>query len=182
MVDAKPKQPVGARKPRVCFVAAAALVLVGSWAAAAGAQTNDTTITGRVTVSDGDTIRFGRMRVRLWGIDAPERSQTCGSSAAGERSRAAMVRLAEGRAAVCSLRDVDRDNRPVAVCSVGGRDLGAAIVAEGWAWDFRRYSQGAYARQEAEAREARRGVHSMQCEAPWDWRERRRRESKARAR
>lgn len=29
------------------------------------------------TVTDGDTIRFGDKRVRLWGIDAPELHQAC---------------------------------------------------------------------------------------------------------
>lgn len=150
------------------------LAAAGALDRPASAQSDDTVITGRASVSDGDTLRFGKMRVRLWGIDAPERTQICGAAPAGESSRAAMTRLAEGRAVVCTLRDVDRDNRPVAVCTTGGRDLGAELVEEGWAWDFRRYSHGAYARQEADARQARRGVHALQCELPWDWRARRR--------
>lgn len=150
------------------------LAVAGVASRPASAQSDETTISGRASVSDGDTLRFGRMRVRLWGIDAPERTQLCGAAAAGESSRAAMSRLAEGRPVVCSLRDVDRDNRPVAVCTAGGRDLGAALVEQGWAWDFRRYSHGAYARQESEARQARRGVHALSCELPWDWRARHR--------
>lgn len=162
--------------------AAIALAAIAACAlGAASAQSQQTIISGRASVSDGDTLRFGRLRVRLWGIDAPERSQTCATAQAGESARTAMMRLAEGRAVQCALRDVDRDNRPVAVCTADGRDLGAALVAEGWAWDFRRYSGGAYAREEASARADRRGVHAMNCELPWDWRERRRREHVARS-
>jgi endonuclease YncB( thermonuclease family) len=28
-------------------------------------------------VSDGDTVKFGRQRVRLFGIDAPEKAEPC---------------------------------------------------------------------------------------------------------
>ena len=33
-------------------------------------------ITGPATITDGDTLRIGRERIRLFGIDAPEMSQT----------------------------------------------------------------------------------------------------------
>lgn len=32
---------------------------------------------GRATVIDGDTLEVAGVRVRLWGIDAPESRQTC---------------------------------------------------------------------------------------------------------
>lgn len=35
------------------------------------------TIVGRASVVDGDTIDIGKVRVRLQGVDAPERSQRC---------------------------------------------------------------------------------------------------------
>ena len=34
-------------------------------------------LAGEAKVTDGDTIRIGDTRIRLWGIDAPERRQTC---------------------------------------------------------------------------------------------------------
>jgi hypothetical protein len=59
------------------------LALIVLWAAAvpAFAQTDsDTNGTGTshgFAVSDGDTVKFGRQRVRLFGIDAPEKTQPC---------------------------------------------------------------------------------------------------------
>jgi endonuclease YncB( thermonuclease family) len=46
----------------------------------------------------------------------------------------------------------------VAVCRVGGRDIGAELVREGWALDYRRYSGGAYAADQAAARAERAGL------------------------
>jgi endonuclease YncB( thermonuclease family) len=34
-------------------------------------------LSGTARVIDGDTIAIGNTRIRLWGIDAPEREQTC---------------------------------------------------------------------------------------------------------
>lgn len=174
----------GAGKPWSVVLAIAAIVLVAFGIAycsnQASAQSASTTITGVPTVSDGDTLRFQRMRVRLWGIDAPEDDQMCGSVNVGDQSHDAMERLVEGRQTTCVLRDVDRNNRPVAICTVEGRDVGAALVEQGWAWDFRQYSNGAYAAQQRAAQSARRGVHAMRCELPWDLRARLRREAQQR--
>lgn len=44
-------------------------------------------VTGRAYITDGDTIRIGDTRVRLFGLDAPERAQQCerdGSATAAE--------------------------------------------------------------------------------------------------
>ena len=55
------------------------LALIVPWIAAVPAfaqtdsDTNGTGISHRFAVSDGDTVKFGRQRVRLFGIDAPEK-------------------------------------------------------------------------------------------------------------
>ena len=58
-----------------------ALILLCTATAPALAQTDsDTSGTGNshgFAVSDGDTVKFGRHRVRFFGIDAPERGQPC---------------------------------------------------------------------------------------------------------
>ena len=47
----------------------------------ASAQTDNDTVRSaskpRFQVVDGDTVRFGSQLVRLFGIDAPEKAQTC---------------------------------------------------------------------------------------------------------
>ena len=59
------------------------LALIALWIPAAPAFAQaDSDINGTGTshgfsVSDGDTVKFGRQRVRLFGIDAPEKGQPC---------------------------------------------------------------------------------------------------------
>ena len=130
-------------------------------------------VSGRASVIDGDTIEVGGDRIRLHGIDAPESAQTC--LAAGERwrcgrraTRALRDRIANGTVA-CEERGQGRYGRTVAVCRLGGSDLNAWMVLEGWALAYRRYSTE-YVAEEASAKAARRGVWRGDFVAPWDWR------------
>ncbi len=73
----------------------------------------------QANVIDGDTIRIDGVRVRLFGIDAPERGQP-GSREATEHLR----RLIGRERPVCKSVDYDKRNeRPVMLCSVRGGDL-----------------------------------------------------------
>ena len=38
---------------------------------------NDKTISGKAKVIDGDTIKINKKKIRLFGIDAPEKKQIC---------------------------------------------------------------------------------------------------------
>ena len=69
----------------------------------------------------------------------------------------------------CERRDTDRYGRMVAVCRAGTVDIGEQMVAEGWAVAFVRYS-AAYVGQEAEARQARRGLWAGRFRMPREWR------------
>ena len=124
-------------------------------------------------VVDGDTIRVGGVTWRLWGIDAPESRQECDGWPAGRLATSRLQELVSGRSVTCEAKATDRYGRTVGVCFAGGVDLGAAMVREGWALAFVRYSRD-YARQEELARAERVGVHGRACEAPWDWRARQR--------
>lgn len=153
--------------------AAAALVagLAGFGAGEAYAQS----LTGRASVVDADTLEIQGQRVRLWGIDAVESSQTCGTvGACGRKAAFALQDLVGQRPVSCLQKDVDRYGRVVATCSVGGQDLGGWIVAQGWAVDYTRYSKGAYKRQEAAAAAARRGAHAGTFQNPSEYRRERR--------
>jgi len=89
---------------------------------------------------DGDTIDADGVRIRLWGIDAPERDQTCGSLEAGSMATAALSRIIGSGPVTCEAVDSDRYGRTVATCSVAGAAIGGSMVQAGWAWDYARYS------------------------------------------
>jgi endonuclease YncB( thermonuclease family) len=122
------------------------------------------------SVVDGDTIRIGAARFRLWGIDAPEARQTCADGwQAGAAASRALGAFMEGRAITCEPRGQDRYGRTIALCRADGRDLGAEMVRAGMALAFTRYSAD-YVSDEAKAKAAGVGVHAHACAPPWEWR------------
>lgn len=88
---------------------------------------------------DGDTFKADGQRIRLWGIDAPERSEIGGTQAT-----LALQGLLD-RGFTCTLVDMDRYGRTVAICLLDdGTDIACALVAMGHARDWPRYSGGRY--------------------------------------
>jgi endonuclease YncB( thermonuclease family) len=160
------------------LVVTAALGVLAAVAVRNGDQSEpepDTTLAGAAVAIDGDTIELAGRRIRLHGIDAPERAQRCrrASGAEWECGRAAAERLSallRERPARCAGRERDRYGRLVAVCSAAGNDLGAVLVEEGLAHAYSRYSRD-YAPLEEAARAAGRGVWQGSAEAPWSFRE-----------
>ncbi|AYV47484.1 nuclease [Caulobacter flavus] len=110
-------------------------------------------------VHDGDTLRCGADRVRLFGVDAPEvrRGKTPAEPLAYE-ARDLLASLTRGRVG-CRVVDQDRYGRHVARCwSDASPDINAALIRSGLTSEYRRYSKGAYAAEEAKAKAARRGL------------------------
>jgi micrococcal nuclease len=93
---------------------------------------------GRVVgITDGDTITVlhnGRAeKMRLYGIDCPERHQ-----AFGTRARRFTSSLAFGKEVTVRFRDKDRYRRTVAdVILPEGRNLNHELVKAGYAWWYR---------------------------------------------
>jgi endonuclease YncB( thermonuclease family) len=138
-------------------------------------------IIGRAHVIDGDTLTVAGVRIRLWGIDAPEGRQSCHDAAGrlyacGEVSTARMRGLVADRDVTCVVRDHDQYGRSVSQCRSGERDLGAVMVDEGLAVEYRQFDGGAYAMAEAQARKAKRGLWAGAFEQPSAWRSDERRE------
>ncbi len=135
-------------------------------------------IEGVARVIDGDTLDVGGVRVRLHGIDAFERGQTCdraGSSwACGAAATSALRARAEGRKVVCEVRDTDRYGRSVSRCERDGVDVARVLVDEGLALAYRRYSAD-YIEAENVARERGAGAWAGSFDRPEQWRRRGRR-------
>jgi endonuclease YncB( thermonuclease family) len=133
---------------------------------------------GSYTAVDGDSLRRGETDYRLYGIDAPELQQSCGNRMGGEyqcgrEARRALARLVAGRELSCQELDEDRYGRKVVRCRDEGRDIGRAMVREGWAIAYLRHSAD-YVADETAARAAKRGLWAGSFEEPEDWRNLRR--------
>ena len=138
-------------------------------------------------VHDGDSFTMRaddgrRLRVRVSGIDAPERGQPFGDAA----RRALVAALGAPRLRIEPAK-TDRYGRTVARVTVPGagdagapRDVGLELVAAGLAWHFARYAAdqppgdaAAYAAAERDARARRAGLwHAASPEPPWAFRSR----------
>ena len=134
-------------------------------------------IVGRASIIDADTIDVHGQRIRLWGIDAPESRQTCERNnqtyRCGTEAANALSAWVGQRTVTCAAEGrPDRYRRIVARCAVGGVDIGGWLVGQGWALDYVRYSRGAYAAPERQARLSRAGVWAGAFQRPWEWRAR----------
>jgi endonuclease YncB( thermonuclease family) len=154
---------------------AAALALLTALASPCAAEQWRGKVVG---VADGDTLTLldaqrQQHRIRLDGIDAPERSQPF-----GQRARQSLASLAHGREALADCPKTDRYGRAVCRVTVDGVDVGLEQVRRGLAWHYVRYAheqspqaQAEYARAEQQARGERSGLWSYRDPTPpWDYR------------
>lgn len=148
-------------------------------AVAAFQASADQIIGNVVRVVDGDTIVIDsgtvRDKVRLAGIDAPERDQPWGEAATRE-----LRRQIAGKVVTVEWNKRDRYGRLIGVILLDSADINLHMVDRGMAWHYKRYQaeqtpdgRESYAAAEGDAREAKRGLWSdPEPVAPWDWRRR----------
>jgi endonuclease YncB( thermonuclease family) len=126
-----------------------------------------------VAVLDGDTIEVlvgrERRRIRLAGIDTPERGQPW-----AERSKQALSRRVFGKEVRINAVATDRYGRTVGEVYAENVCVACELVRAGDAWVYRRFSDDpVLLALEAEARAARRGLWSLpesERVPPWEWR------------
>lgn len=131
---------------------------------------------GAPRVVDGDTLVLATAKIRLHGIDAPEKNQNCYRAdrqawACGRQALDELVAFIGKKDITCEERGRDRYGRFVAICFKDEKDINLWMVANGWALAYRRYSQDYVAAEEA-ARTARLGIWSGTFETPEQWRKR----------
>ena len=129
-----------------------------------------------VGISDGDTLTarcgqpgaYEQVKIRLGGIDAPEKAQPFGN-----RSKQSLSDLCYMTEAKITPKTTDRYQRTVANVECGGRDAGQTLVRSGMAWVYEKYDRGydhLYPLQD-EAMRAKRGLWQPgDAVAPWAWR------------
>jgi endonuclease YncB( thermonuclease family) len=127
-----------------------------------------------VGVSDGDTITVltaekQSIKVRLYGIDAPESYQAFGSRAKEFTSGQCFSKMV-----TVEEKDKDRYGRTVGVVTLSsGTNLNLAILQNGMAWWYKDFAKKEkdYESAEAEAKTAKRGLWAdANPIPPWDFR------------
>jgi len=130
-------------------------------------------IKGRVVgITDGDTFTLLtpdhiQYKIRLHGIDAPEKGQDFGS-----RSKQALGTLISGKEVEVQDRGKDRYGRTIGMVWVAGRNINEEMLRQGMAWHFFKYDKDPqWSEVERAAREAHAGLWAQPAAvAPWDWR------------
>jgi micrococcal nuclease len=129
-----------------------------------------------VAISDGDTIiirpeQGASVKVRLIGIDAPERGQ-----AFGTRARQELGELVAGQVVEVIGTEKDRYGRLLGDVRHDGRSINLDLIRRGMAWAYVEYDPPPeYVAAEDAARAARRGLWSDKSPIPpWTYRRNRR--------
>lgn len=124
-----------------------------------------------IAVLDGDTVLIRRARglakIRLAGIDAPEKGQ-----AFGDISSHSLADMVKGKRVNIASQAVDRYGRIVANLGVDGLDVNAEQVRRGMAWEYsNHHGNRALVALQDEARQAGRGLWAQPDPVPpWRWR------------
>ena len=139
-------------------------------------------ITGFAKVIDGDTIKINSKKIRLYGIDAPEKKQKCKKIyltisfmsftkdyMCGEVSTQKLIKKINKQKLNCNILDVDRYKRLIGECFKRNINLNSWMVSNGFAVAYRKYSKK-YISDEINAKNNKLGIWQGKFEMPWDYR------------
>ena len=130
-------------------------------------------IIGKAKIIDGDTIHINQNKIRLHGIDAPERSQQCTYRSqnwlCGKQSTLELKKIINNQIIKCQILNVDKYKRYVANCYINNLNINQIMVKKGWAIAYRFYSKD-YVDDENYARENKSGIWKGEFEYPYRFR------------
>ncbi|WP_075506766.1 thermonuclease family protein [Candidatus Pelagibacter communis] len=139
-------------------------------------------ISGFAKVVDGDTIKINSKKIRLYGIDAPEKKQKCKKIyltisfmsftkdyMCGEISTQKLIKKINKQKLNCNILDVDRYKRLIGECFKRNINLNSWMVSNGYAVAYRKYSKK-YVSDEINAKNNKLGLWQGKFEMPWDYR------------
>ena len=125
-----------------------------------------------VSIADGDTITVldadkKQHRVRLTGIDAPEKKQAFGAKSKDRRGE-----LVAGKDVVVEWKENDTYGRTLGKVRQGALDINLQMIKDGMAWHYKKYSKSAeLSMAEAEAKAGKKGLWvDPNPMAPWEFR------------
>ncbi len=131
---------------------------------------------GKAFILDGDSMKVGGKEVRLFGLDAPEYSQTCFNAkqeeyACGQISRDFLINFAGGKEVNCLYAERDKYHRFLSKCFVGNTSINEALVENGMAviYNFTE-SDDKMDELEASAKESKLGLWRGAFQPPKDYR------------
>ena len=130
-----------------------------------------------VKVTDGDTVNVldqakALHKIRLGGIDAPERRQ-----AFGRKSTQNLAKYVAGQNVEVEYDKTDRYGRIIGKLLKDGQDINLLQIKDGYAWHYKYYQKeqseldrALYSSAEIEAKEKTIGLWSAPAVPPWEYR------------
>lgn len=126
-----------------------------------------------IKIADGDTITIQtlnneRIKVRLYGIDAPEKKQDYGI-----KSLDVLKELSYGKTVDVEVKEKDRYGRTVGIVFLNGEEINLKMIETGNAWHYKKYAKekANYSNAEAEARKSKLGLWNSDKQiSPWEYR------------
>ncbi|MGD9950645.1 MAG: thermonuclease family protein, partial [Desulfobulbus sp.] len=128
-----------------------------------------------LSISDGDTIivlhEGKREKIRLYGIDCPEKDQV-----GGEEARKLTLALISGRRIEVEAKGKDRYGRTVGLVKIDSTSLNESLILNGYAWVYWQYCDekfcSTWLQLEGEARKQKKGMwKNPDAIPPWEWKE-----------
>ena len=140
-------------------------------------------ISGKAKIIDGDTIKINKEKIRLDGIDAPEKKQTCKKIylsflifnfqkdyKCGEESTLALSKKLKDKKVKCILKNSkDKYKRSIGTCYIKNENINGWLVKNGYALAYKRYSKK-YVLDEHYAKENKLGIWRGTFTEPEKWR------------
>ena len=144
---------------------------------------SDKIILGKAKVIDGDTIKINKKKIRLFGIDAPEKKQICKKTyinflvfnfqkdyKCGKESTLALLKKIGNRKVKCILKkNKDIYKRSIGICYIKNKDINKWLVKNGYAIAYKKYSKK-YVLDEQYAKENKLGIWRGNFIEPEKWR------------
>ncbi len=141
-------------------------------------------LTGFAKVSDADTIKISEYKIRLHGIDAPEKKQICQKPylnlgffslyedyLCGEFTTNKLKQFIDSKSIIkCKVNDKkDFFGRYLGTCFKNNININQWLVENGYAVAFTKYSKD-YVKFEEIAKSNKSGIWSGKFLMPWEWR------------